>query len=521
MSRASEATGDVVASEATGDVVASEAAGDSVATDVDVAIVGAGFAGIGMATQLMRRGRESFVVLERADAVGGTWRDNVYPGIACDIPAHLYSFSFRPPADWATLFPRGAEIRDYLQRTVDEEGVAPFIRLGCEVLDARWDAESARWSVTTTGGGPVRARMLVLAVGRLSEPHSPQVEGLDGFSGTVVHTARWDPGAVSGGERIGVVGSGASAVQIIPHLAELAEELVVFARTPAYVVPRRDRAFSAEERARLRDVGAAKELREQLLLDADRAFAQRLRLVPDIDQIRDLALGHLRDQVANPILRQYLTPDYEIGCKRILLSDDYYPALGRPNVVYEPSALTSVVENKACAANGATHDLDVLVLATGFEATRPPVAVRVRGRDGKVLDDHWSKGMVSYASTTVAGFPNMFVIDGPNAALGHNSAIYMIETQLDYVLGALDYVAAESVLSLEVSAEAEAAYTAEIDERSAPTVWLTGCNSWYVDPRSGRLTLLWPGTAVSFRERNGTFDPAPYVVCVDGAGGVR
>ena len=496
------------ASEATGDVTG---ASGSVPAEVDVAIVGAGFAGIGMATQLRRRGRESFVVLERADAVGGTWRDNVYPGIACDIPAHLYSFSFRPPADWATLFPRGAEIRDYLQRTVDEEGLTPFIRLGCELVDARWDASSAQWSLVT-GRGRVRARMLVLAVGRLSEPHVPDIDGLDGFSGTVVHTAQWHPDVVSGGERIGVVGTGASAVQIIPHLAESAEELVVFARTPAYVVPRQDRAFSEQERARLRVEENARALREQLLLDADRAFAQRLRLVPDIDEIRDLALGHLAAQVSNPLLRQHLTPDYEIGCKRILLSDDYYPTLEQPHVVYEPSALASVIENKACAASGATHDLDVLVLATGFEATRPPVALRIRGRDGQVLDDHWSRGMVSYASTTVAGFPNMFVLDGPNAALGHNSAIYMIATQLDYVLGALDYIAAESVSSLEVSAEAEVAYTAEIDERSAPTVWLTGCRSWYVDQRSGRLTLLWPGTAVSFRERNGTFDPGPYVV---------
>ena len=491
---------------------------DADGADVDVAIVGAGFAGIGMATRLRRRGRESFVVLERADAVGGTWRDNVYPGIACDIPAHLYSFSFRPPADWATRFPRGSEIRDYLQRTVDEEGLTPFIRLGCELVDARWDARAARWSLATNRG-PVRARMLVLAVGRLSEPHIPEIDGLDGFSGTVVHTAQWHPGVVSGGERIGVVGTGASAVQIIPHLAELAEELVVFARTPAYVVPREDREFSADERAWLLDAVNARALREQLLLDADRAFAQRLRLVPDIDEIRDLALGHLAAQVSNPLLRQALTPDYEIGCKRILLSDDYFPALERPDVVYEPSALTSVIENKACAASGATHDLDVLVLATGFEATRPPVAVRVRGRDGQVLDDHWSAGMVSYASTTVAGFPNMFVLDGPNAALGHNSAIYMIETQLDYVLGALDHVAVQSISSIEVTAEAEAAYTAEIDERSAPTVWLTGCNSWYVDARSNRLTLLWPGTAVSFRERNGTFDPAPYVVRHGESGG--
>ncbi|MGV9713552.1 flavin-containing monooxygenase [Gordonia sp. NPDC003424] len=487
-------------------------------TDVDVAIVGAGFAGIGMATQLARRASESFVVIERADAVGGTWRDNTYPGIACDIPAHLYSFSFRPPSDWARMFPSGAEIQRYLQQTVDDEGLTPNIRLNCALHHARWDVEAARWELSTDSG-PIRARVLVLAVGRLSEPRMPDVDGLGDFAGAVVHTAAWRPDLLRGGERIGVVGTGASAVQVIPHLVEDAEEIVVFGRTPPYVVPRGDRAFSPGERADLQVPDNAAALRERLLTDADKAFRQRLGLRPDIDEIRDRSLRHLADHVADPDLRAALTPDYEIGCKRILLSDDFYPALQRPNVVYEPSALASVLESKACAASGRSYDLDVLVMATGFEATRPPVATRIRGARGLVLDDHWSRGMTSYASTTVSGFPNMFVLDGPNAALGHNSAIYMIETQLDYVLGALEYLSHNGVATMEVTADAERDYTAEIDERSASTVWLTGCDSWYVDPRSGRLTLLWPGTAVSFRERNGTFDPAPYLFdTIDGDG---
>ncbi|MEE3852752.1 NAD(P)/FAD-dependent oxidoreductase [Gordonia sp. LSe1-13] len=484
---------------------------DASVTDIDVAIVGAGFAGIGMATQLARRGRESFVVLERSGGVGGTWRDNTYPGIACDIPAHLYSFSFRPPWDWETLYPRGAEIRRYLEQTVVDEGLTPHVRLNCELREARWDQAGARWELNTAAGR-VRARVLVMAVGRLSEPYVPDIEGLESFTGTVVHTAQWRDDLLSGGELIGVVGTGASAVQVIPHLAEEAEELVVFSRTPPYVVPREDRRFTAKERAELSVPDHARAVREDLLVDADRAFRQRLGLHPDIDVIRDRALGHLNRQVDRPALREALTPEYEIGCKRILLSDDFYPALQRHNVVFEPSALESVTECKARAVSGHTYDLDVLVMATGFEATRPPAATRVRGRDGIVLADHWSAGMVSYASTAVHGFPNMFVLDGPNAALGHNSAIYMIETQLDYVLGALDHLAHNEIRSLEVSAAAEDGYTREIDRRSASTVWLTGCESWYVDSRSGRLTLLWPGTAASFRERNGTFDPEPYLV---------
>ena len=481
---------------------------------VDVAIIGAGFAGLGMATQLARRGRESFVVLERADGVGGTWRDNTYPGIACDIPAHLYSFSFRPPSDWSARFPRGAEIRSYLEQIVVDERLADRIQLNRELREAVWDEQGAHWVITAAApdGRTVtfRARSLVLAVGRLSEARIPDIDGLDTFPGQVVHTAAWHDDVNVAGARVGVVGTGASAVQLIPHLADAADDLVVFCRTPPYVVPRADRLYTDDERAAMLDPVVAAEVRDRLLTEADAAFRQRLGLHPDIDEIRSRARDHLHGQVADADLREQLTPDYEIGCKRILLSDDFYPALQRSNVVFESSALTSVAETKATAHSGHTYDLDVLVMATGFESARPPAAARITGRAGRRLADHWSAGMTSYASTVVSGFPNMFVLDGPNAALGHNSAIYMIETQLDYVMGALEYMAGNGITTLAVSPAAEDEYTREIDARSESTVWLTGCESWYVDPDSGRLTLLWPGTAASFRERNGTFDPEPY-----------
>ncbi|MFT4043756.1 MAG: NAD(P)/FAD-dependent oxidoreductase [Gordonia sp. (in: high G+C Gram-positive bacteria)] len=485
--------------------------GAPVRDEVDVVIVGAGFAGIAMATMLARRGRESFVVIERADAVGGTWRDNTYPGIACDIPAHLYSFSFRPPADWTSVYPSGDEIKRYLEQTVADEGLLSSIRLSCELTNATWDSDVSRWTVATTAG-EIGARVLVLAVGRLAEPRIAGIEGLDSFSGTVVHTAAWRPDIEIDGARIGVVGTGASAVQVAPHLAERAEELVVFSRTPPYVVPREDRRYTVAERAHYLDPHVAEGVRESLLRDADIAFRQRQRRHPDIDEIRSRALSHLHNQVTDPLLRQLLTPDYEIGCKRILLSDDFYPMLLRDNVVFEASALESVTECKARAVSGQSYDLDLLVLATGFAAARPPIAARIIGSGGRLLERHWSRGMTSYASTVVNGFPNMFVLDGPNAALGHNSAIYMIETQVGYVLGALDALAGPGVSALEVSAAAEAAYTAEIDERAESTVWLTGCDSWYVDPDTRRLTLLWPGTARSFRERNGRFEIAPFMV---------
>lgn len=482
-----------------------------VSIDVDVAIVGAGFAGLGTGIQLARRGRESFVILERAGEVGGTWRDNRFPGVACDIPAHLYSYSFRPKLDWTRTFAGGAEIQDYLRESARAEGLYPHLRLHSELHQARWDAAARRWHVSA-GAASYRARVLVVATGRLCEPRPPAVPGLDGFPGPVFHSARWPDELSLAGQRVGVVGTGASAAQIVPRLAGAAEQLVVFQRHAPYVVPRGDRPFTAAERRHFRDdPDAARRLRAELFTEAERAIAQRRRVQPDLDAVRARALGHLAAQVGDAGLRAALTPDYEIGCKRILLSDDFYPALTRDDVTLEASALERVEGSVAVAASGARHRLDALVLATGFLSTRPPIAHRILGSDGQPLAQRWAHGMVAHASTAVHGFPNMFVLDGPNASLGHNSAIYMIETQIDYVLGALDHLHETGADALEVTADAERDYTREIDAMADRTVWLRGgCTSWYVDEDSGRLTLLWPGSARSFRDRNGRFDPSAY-----------
>ncbi|HEY9316156.1 NAD(P)/FAD-dependent oxidoreductase [Williamsia sp.] len=476
---------------------------------VDVAIVGAGFAGLGMAIRTARRGNESFVILERENAVGGTWRDNRYPGVACDVPAHVYSYSFRPPGDWESLFAAGDQIHNYLEQAAIDEGLLPHLHLGVDVTQTRWLPDELCWAVSTTAG-ELRARVLVVAVGRLADPLVPPIPGMNAYPGSIFHTARWDDTAPIDGARVGVVGTGASAIQLVPQLAQRAEELVVFSRSAPYVVPRGDRQYSPVERAELRVKENADRLREELFTEADKAFGQRRGLRPDIDQIRDRALGHLRAQVADPGLRADLTPHYEIGCKRILLSDDFFPTMTRPNVTLEPSALAQFDGSRAVAASGQSFELDTVVMATGFSAARPEFATRVVGVDGERLSEHWRAGMVSYASTAISGYPNMFVLDGPNAALGHNSAIYMIETQIDYVLGALDHLNDSGTRAVEVTAAAEQAYTREIDERSSTTVWLSGCRSWYLDPTSRRLTLLWPGTGRSFRERNGTFDPYHY-----------
>ncbi|MFE7508848.1 flavin-containing monooxygenase [Promicromonospora sp. NPDC057488] len=468
---------------------------------LDVAVVGAGLAGVGLGVRLRRAGRTGFTVLERADDVGGTWRDNVYPGVACDIPSALYSYSFLPQPRWSRVFAPGAEIHRYVRDVVRTEGLAPHLRLGTDLTSARWDDDAAAWRLTTSRG-PLTARVLATAVGRLSEPRVPEIPGLGTFPGRVFHSARWDRD-LPAGLRVAVVGTGASAVQLVPEIARRAASVVVLQRTPPWVLPRGDRAYAP---------GEPRPERAALAEEAERLFDARVAGTRAEADLTERARAHLRAQVPDPALRTLLTPDYAVGCKRALFSDDWYPALQQPHVTLEPSAPVAVEGSTVVAASGARYEVDVLVLATGFETTRPPFAHLVTGRDGRTLAEHWAGGMTSHASTVVHGFPNLFVLDGPNAGLGHHSALEVIEAQIGYVLGALDHLDATGG-PLEVSAAAEAAYTAEVDRRAAETVWLRGgCRSWYVDERSGRLTLLWPGRAVEFRERFGTFDPAPFEV---------
>ncbi len=479
--------------------------------DLDVAIVGAGFAGLGMGIRLKRRGTASFLLFERAEDVGGTWRDNTYPGVACDVPSHLYSFSFRPNPHWSSFFSAGGEIREYLAASARDEGLTEHLALGTDVSAMNWDASCSRWVLQTTRGR-YTARSLVLACGRLTAPRIPDVPGLDTFDGPAFHSARWDADADLHGKRVAVIGSGASAVQLVPPVAAVARELVVLQRSAPYVIPRDEHRYTDAERTLFeRDPEGLARLRSSLFWKAEEAFAQRAGAPEQLAGARARALDHLAAQVADPVLRAKLTPRYEIGCKRVLISNDYYPALTRDSVTVEPSALDAVSGNTLVTASGSRHEVDAVIFATGFHAARQPYARIVRGVGGELLAEHWSHGMTSHASIVVSGFPNLFVMNGPNAGLGHNSAIYMIETQIDYVLGALQHLASHGDAVLDVTTRAEDDYTALIDELSATTVWMTGgCESWYRDGGTGRLTLLWPDFAHAFRERNGVFSPAAF-----------
>jgi len=487
-------------------------------TRVEVAIVGTGFAGIGMAMALLRAGIDDFVLLERAASVGGTWRDNTYPGIACDVPSHLYGFAAHPNPSWSGTYARGDEIRTYLEHVVDAEGLRDRIRLRTTMQGARWDARCEEWRLdtATTGGsdtGPaaqVTAAALVLACGRLTEPAIPQLPGLETFEGPMFHSARWDHDAPLSGRRVGVVGTGASAIQIVPELARTAAHVTLFQRTPAWIVPRGGDAYSDSDRDRFAaDPEALEALRADLYAEGEARFASRSGDSIAAAEAEAIARAHLTSQVADPALRALLTPDYAFGCKRVLLSDDFYPAVASDAVTLVPSPLDRAEGSTIVAADGSRHELDALVLATGFASTRQPYAELVVGEGEQTLAEHWSGGMTSFASTIVTGFPNLFVLNGPNASLGHSSSVLMIEEQTGYAARVLSR-RADRVLR--VDPDAERAYTGEIAAAAASTRWMTGgCRNWYVDARSGRLTLLWPGTVDAFRARLARADGSEFL----------
>ncbi|MCA1218954.1 flavin-containing monooxygenase [Streptomyces sp. 8L] len=474
---------------------------------VRVAVIGSGFAGIGAAVRLRREGITDFVVLERADSVGGTWRDNDYPGCACDVPSHLYSFSFAPNPDWPRAFSGQPYIRAYLEDVVDTFGLAPHLRLGHEVTSARWDEDELRWVVETAPGATFTADVVVSAGGPLSDPRTPDIPGLSSFPGRVFHSARWDHGYDLRGKRVAVVGTGASAIQVVPAIQPDVARLTLFQRTPPWVLPRRDRAITGVERALHRAVPATAALRRQTLWGLRELQVQAFTKHPgELGLVEALARRHLAKAVPDPALRARLTPSYRIGCKRILLSNTYYPALARPNVDVVTAALAEVRGSELVGQDGSTAEADAIVFATGFHVTDMPIAERVTGAGGRTLAEAWSEGgMRSLRGATLDGFPNWMTIIGPNTGLGNSSMILMIEAQLNYLadylrkLGSLDRGGRGRRAALDARPRAVHAWNEHVQERMARTVWNTGgCTSWYLDAE-GRNTTVWPGTTAEFK----------------------
>lgn len=478
---------------------------------VMVAVVGAGFGGIGVGVALRQAGLTDFVILERAAAVGGTWRDNTYPGCACDVPSHVYSYSFAPNPGWSHSFSRQQEIWRYLEDVTDRYQVRGHVRFGAEVTEARWDEPAARWGLMTARG-TLTADMIVVATGPLSEPSVPGIPGLDGFPGQVFHSARWNHDWRLAGQRVAVVGTGASAIQIVPEIQPQVQELALFQRTPAWVLPRRDRPISpARQRLYARVPAAQKLARLGLYLSREVTVGGFVRRPSLLRAAQRIALAHMARSITDPDLRAKLTPHYVMGCKRILLSDDFYPALARPNVRVVSSGLAKVDGPVLTAQDGTACEADAIIFATGFRVTDMPMARRILGAGGVSLAETWREDMAALRGTTVSGFPNMCLVIGPNTGLGHNSMIHIIESQLSYIRDYVQTVASlGGAAALDVRPGAQQRWNAGVRRRMARSVWLTGgCMSWYLSA-PGRNPTVWPGSTVAFRHATRRLHPAEY-----------
>ncbi|GAA3979350.1 NAD(P)/FAD-dependent oxidoreductase [Streptomyces plumbiresistens] len=480
---------------------------------VRVAVIGSGFGGLGAAVRLRREGVTDFVVLERAGSVGGTWRDNTYPGCACDVPSHLYSFSFAPNPDWPRTFSGQGHIRAYLEHVADVFRLRPHIRFDSEVKTMTWNADRLCWDIETAGG-PLSADFVVSATGPLSDPRIPDIPGLDTFPGKVFHSARWDHDYDLRGKRVAMVGTGASAIQIVPAVQPLAAKLTLFQRTPPWVLPRVDRAITGAERRLHRRLPVTTRLRRGLLWGIRELQVQLFTKRPDeLGLVESVAKRNMARSIKDPALRAKLTPGYRIGCKRILLSSEYYPALAKPNVDVVASGLSEVRGRTVVAGDGTEAEVDAIVFGTGFHVTDMPIADRVVGADGRTLAEAWAAGgMEALRGASVPGFPNWMTVIGPNTGLGNSSMILMIESQLNYMadhLRQLDVLGGRVVLDARPSALH--AWNRRVQERMKRTVWNTGCESWYLDA-NGRNTTLWPGTTTEFRRVTRRVDLSEYEV---------
>lgn len=469
-----------------------------------VIIIGAGFGGLAAAHHLRETGITDITVLERSSDVGGVWRDNTYPGAACDVPSVLYSWSFAPKSDWTHRYARQPEILDYIREHAQRSGLRDLVRTDSEVVDATWSEDDQRWAVTLSDGTVLEADVVVSAVGQLSQPSVPKIPGLCDFGGPQFHSATWDHSVDLRGKRVAVVGTGASAIQFVPAIVDDVAAMTVFQRSAPYVVPKPDGPYSKLQQNINENVPlalrAAREgvfhLSEQLnkTLDSDGRFADALHLAWKL---------HLRRQVRDPQLRSRLVPDYPLGCKRLLFSNDWYPALTRDHVEVVNDGITAVEATGVRTADGRLHEVDVLILGTGFAATDFLASITVHGRGGVELHEQWDGGARAHLGIAVPNFPNFFVLYGPNTNLGGSSIINMLEAQARYVVQAVEQVRRDG-RPLEVRAAVADGYDTEMQGRLASSVW-SSCASWYRDP-SGRITTNWPGTVREYQQRTSRFD---------------
>lgn len=484
-----------------------------------IVIIGAGLAGLAAAIRLRREGWHDLLVLERGEDLGGTWRDNTYPGAACDVPSHLYSYSFALNPNWGRSFSGQAHIQDYILRVGQKYHVRDNHVFGCEVLSAQWIENTGHWRLETSKG-IFTAKVLIGAWGSLCEPSLPEIKGIEGFQGEIFHSAKWDHKADLTGKKIAVIGTGASAIQIVPAIAEKVSELKVFQRTAPWILPRLERSYSSVERLACRYLPFYQRLIRLGLYWAHEAQAVGLTRAPMLlKPVEMLAHAKLRQEVRDPQIRRRLTPDYRLGCKRILLSNNYYPTFNRQNVQLVTEKIAEIKKNSLITTDGSVHEADAIILATGFHVTDSPTYHRIFGKDQRSLSQVFDEaGLQCYKGTAIANFPNMFLLVGPNTGLGHSSMIFMIESQLNYLADALAIMRRQGVRSLEVQAEAQERYSRMLQRRLVRTIWNTGgCASWYID-KHGVNSTLWPGFSYQFRNITRKFDISAYHVSVEEAG---
>ncbi|GAB3772038.1 cyclohexanone monooxygenase [Nocardioides ginsengisegetis] len=486
-------------------------------TTVKHLIVGAGFAGLCAAIKLQEDGETDFLVIEKGADVGGTWRDNTYPGAACDVPSQLYSYSFAPNPDWSMSFSPQPEIQAYIQKVARDAGVLDRFRFHTAFVSGAWDDAAGAWVSEIEGDRgreTVRSTTLVVGAGGLSEPKLPDIEGIEDFGGEVFHSARWDHSVDLAGKRVAVIGTGASAIQIVPKLQEVVGHLDVYQRTAPYVLPRNDRRYGRLEKAALRHLPGLQKLYRSAIYWGRETYVPGFTRQPKLAlPAKKLALGNIAKGISDPELRAKVTPEFEIGCKRILISNTYYPALAAENCDLVTDRIARVTDRSIVTADGTEREIDVLVVATGFHTTELPITEHIAGRSGATLADQWREtGMAAYKGTTVPDFPNFFMLVGPNTGLGHSSMVFIIEAQVEYLRAAVATMEAHRYGTVEPTRAATDAWNADVQRRMQRTVWNTGgCASWYLDDH-GRNTILWPRTTVAFRRLLASFDVAAYDV---------
>ena len=491
---------------------AGQVAGDPVVLPVTFAIIGTGFSGLGAAIALRRAGYHDLVLLERADDVGGTWRDNTYPGCRCDVQSNLYSFSFAPKPDWSETYPSQPELRAYLRQIAADYGVLRDIRFGHEVLGARWEDRTGHWRISTSQG-EFSARYLIAGTGALVEPSLPDLPGIEKFTGTIMHSARWDASWSPAGQRVAVIGTGASAIQIVPVIQPEAEQLTVFQRTPAYVLPHNNRPVTAGERRLYQYLPVTQRAARAATYWTRELLAIGFLMRPQIlARAEDMWRAHMERTITDPEARRQLTPGYRLGCKRVLLSNEFYPALAADNASLVTEKITEFASDAIITADGVRHPVDTVIFATGFHVTDNPMFGKITGRGGRTLASVYGQ---TYLGTMLPGFPGYFQLTGANTGLGHTSMIHIIESQLAFIVDAIRKIEAAGGGPCVVRPDVAAAYNLRLQGKLPGTVWGSGCSSWYLDS-AGRNLTLWPGFTFQFRRRTRRFRRRDFIIAPPG-----